>query len=487
MAETTKNLNQAKDKWFIIGTIFIYIVLTTFTMFHHEPWRDEAQTWLIARDMNIGEIFEFMSNEGTPALWHLLLVPLAKLGLPYQSMAVLYLLIAIAAVFIFIKFAPFSKLTKILFVFSYYLIYEYAIIARNYSISILLLFIIAVFYQKRFNHPLIYGFLIFLLFNTNVYSLFVAGALAILYLFELWQQRKLNLSTITSFLLMVAGGVVVFLQILPVTNTNPLQSHDLAFLYALMNAFLPGFWIFPVGLTFVVVVIILSFVFLALKRKLEPLFIFLISLAWLLWIFSYVRAGGLRHHGLILIILFFCLWLSTYYPARNSTKLNSPFLNYLFNTNTFKRALVVINICLFLSLGYGLRVQYAEYRQPYSGSKAMAEFITAGDFTDYIIVAHEAQHASALLPYLPNRKFWYPTYADYGTFLIWNEVYTEDLGMSNEEAIGRFNNHFTDAPHLLLLNNPLEPSQTSGYFLIYQTGQDIFGLGKEKYYLYQSI
>jgi hypothetical protein len=52
-------------------------------MFYHEPWRDEAQAWLISRDLPILSIFRQMNYEGTPALWHIILVPFAKFGAPY--------------------------------------------------------------------------------------------------------------------------------------------------------------------------------------------------------------------------------------------------------------------------------------------------------------------------------------------------------------------------------------------------------------------
>ena len=51
----------------------------------HEPWFDEAQSWAIARSGTIKEIlFEIPHYEGHPPLWHLILVPFAKLGAPYE-------------------------------------------------------------------------------------------------------------------------------------------------------------------------------------------------------------------------------------------------------------------------------------------------------------------------------------------------------------------------------------------------------------------
>jgi len=50
--------------------------------------------------------------------------------------------------------------------------------------SIFLLFFIAVFYKKRFEKPVIYSILIFLLFNTNIHSFFSAFILMIIYIIE---------------------------------------------------------------------------------------------------------------------------------------------------------------------------------------------------------------------------------------------------------------------------------------------------------------
>jgi len=52
---------------------------------------------------------------------------------------ILHLIIAIAAVTVFVLYAPFSRVTKVLFIFSYYMAYEYSIIGRSHSLSILLL------------------------------------------------------------------------------------------------------------------------------------------------------------------------------------------------------------------------------------------------------------------------------------------------------------------------------------------------------------
>lgn len=64
--------------------MLVYIVGISVISYFHEPWFDEAQAWQIARSASIKDIlFKIPHWEGHPQLWHLLLVPFAKLGAPY--------------------------------------------------------------------------------------------------------------------------------------------------------------------------------------------------------------------------------------------------------------------------------------------------------------------------------------------------------------------------------------------------------------------
>jgi hypothetical protein len=40
--------------------ILIYMVLTYITLLHHEPWFDEAQSWMIAKDLDVFGIISQM-------------------------------------------------------------------------------------------------------------------------------------------------------------------------------------------------------------------------------------------------------------------------------------------------------------------------------------------------------------------------------------------------------------------------------------------
>ena len=65
-----------------VATLSMFIAIAAAASFYHEPWSDEAQAWLIARDLSIPQILRIMTYEGSPPLWHLLLKALIWLHLP---------------------------------------------------------------------------------------------------------------------------------------------------------------------------------------------------------------------------------------------------------------------------------------------------------------------------------------------------------------------------------------------------------------------
>ena len=63
----------------------VYLAVVIVTMAFHEPWFDEAQSWLIARDCSYRDLLLVRPHyEGHPPLWWLLLSIPAKLGVPYE-------------------------------------------------------------------------------------------------------------------------------------------------------------------------------------------------------------------------------------------------------------------------------------------------------------------------------------------------------------------------------------------------------------------
>ena len=119
----------------------VYAVLVYLAARHHEPWADEAQAWLIARDSSLVQIWTRMAPlEGTPMLWHSLLHGLIRFGVHYSGLNVVSGLLGLLAAIVFLRYAPFPILLRICVPFTYFSCYQYAVVARNYSLAPFLLF-----------------------------------------------------------------------------------------------------------------------------------------------------------------------------------------------------------------------------------------------------------------------------------------------------------------------------------------------------------
>src|SRR3954464_5713785 len=85
-----------KERYQLI-VFLIFVTLLSIAVSHHEPWMDEAQAWLLAKDTGFKELFlKYLRYEGSPGLWHLVLMIPAKLGLPYFTINIISALFAAA-------------------------------------------------------------------------------------------------------------------------------------------------------------------------------------------------------------------------------------------------------------------------------------------------------------------------------------------------------------------------------------------------------
>lgn len=173
-------------------TLIIYLLGVCTVSYFHEPWFDEAQSWAIARSGTIKEIlFEIPHYEGHPPLWHLILVPFAKLGAPYElSLAAVNIFFMTLAVAVLLFKSPFPKLIRCLLPFNFFLFYQYGVVSRPYCILVLAIFLAAVCYKNRNEHPVKYLLCLALMCAVHSYGLIIAGCLCIVWLIEIFTEYK---------------------------------------------------------------------------------------------------------------------------------------------------------------------------------------------------------------------------------------------------------------------------------------------------------
>ncbi len=151
------------------AVLLAYSCVVLFTVRYHEKWADEAQAWLIARDLDLKTIwFHELRYEGSPGLWHTILwIAQHWFHAPYATLGYIGVVCAIAGVAVLVYKAPFPWYLRWPLAFTYVMVYQYAVIARPYTLLPLLCFLVAIFF-KDVQHPVRMTVVLVLLANLTL-------------------------------------------------------------------------------------------------------------------------------------------------------------------------------------------------------------------------------------------------------------------------------------------------------------------------------
>jgi hypothetical protein len=496
------------SRYILVVLYGIYLLLIGIGIYFHEPWRDEAQDWLLARDLSLAQLLNQMPYEGTPALWHLLLVPLAKSGLPYYSKNILHGLIAASTAYLLLFRSPFSVLLKAMILFSYYFLIEYSLIARNYNLSMLFLFLIAAYYPQRHEQKNTYFLLLFLLLQTNIHSFGFAIAFFVIFSIEQIQNNPSvylpktyrDISKLYGELFFIFGMIVLLYQLLPIHKVPTPLVYDAADrLIFWKNAFVKSLFYPYISVYLLIIWVPILFLY---TRSISAIIFLIIVFSCLSFLFIFIHKGYERHHGFLFISLIVAYWIVLidtnnhsldYYIDKLVSKIsfNKPIL-YKLNAKNINKMIYRISVYSFyISILFLNGTAYTNYRKEilfqYSGSKEMAYLIAQQHLEGFEWAAYPSYTASALLPYFPQKKIFYLDREEYGTFMIWDTKFQENaFHLSQKEIIKRFERQFVNSPSpILILNKPLDPSFLHRYQLILQTKGFVFKQIDEIYFLYR--
>lgn len=185
--------SRNKNQSLLIGLFLIYLLFNGILLILHEPWRDEANVWLMARELSPLELLREIKYQGHPCLWYFLVMPFAKIGLPFRTIGVISYCIMAVTAWIFLQKAPIHVLTKAVCLLSPVFTYFYADIARNYCLIALILMLSAWQFAERNTHIIRYGLLLGLLVQADTIAIPVAGLISAMWLFEnIWQSIKVK-------------------------------------------------------------------------------------------------------------------------------------------------------------------------------------------------------------------------------------------------------------------------------------------------------
>lgn len=179
-----KEFEEKFKPYFVVGIFIAYILFNGILLWNHEPWRDEANVWLMARDLSPLQLLKEIKYQGHPCLWYFLVMPFAKIGLPFRTIGILSTAIMGVTAWFYLQKAPQWLWVKALVVFSPVFTYFYPTIARNYCLIALILILLAWNYPERNTHPVRYGILLGLLVQADTIAIAPAGMIALVWLIE---------------------------------------------------------------------------------------------------------------------------------------------------------------------------------------------------------------------------------------------------------------------------------------------------------------
>lgn len=446
-----------------ISLLIIWLFITLITLLNHEIWRDEAQVWCIVRDLNIIDIFKTARIEGHPMLWYLIVMPFAKLGFPVISMQMLSLLLVFAAVVFLIFRSPFNNFFKTIVVFSSGMLYFIPVVARNYALIPIFIFILADLYKKRTERPFLYIFILILLSHTHILMLCFCLVLFIFFAVEkiIEYIKNKNIRLLYPVLILFLNFLLLFFVFNNTSRENfvvagyglkgftlleILQDFSSIYFSPLFNNF-PGinFFIFYscIGL------ILYSFS----KYDKKCAILLLTSLIYFIFVYSKVWFGGVPYQkGFVLyLILLFCFWII-------KTK-----------TNTDRQSDIYISILFIISLLLAPVVILGDINYNFSGGKQTAEFIrkNLNNENTFIVIGYPYTY-SPISAYLPDKKLYYyhqNYYISYFNFSADNKYIKSE---------------FPDNAIYYIVQDDFVLNENMGFRLLFVSDKENISSGKEK-------
>jgi len=223
------NIKKFFTDWCVEKTVFVFYILFLFwTISIHEPWFDEMQAWAIAKTAPLKDLLFLIPHyEGHPPFFHLLLAVPARLGVPWQiGLRFACVCCSLVSAYLILFKAPFSRWVRCCLPFTFFLFYQYGVIARPYSMLVLILILAAICFPSKNAKPFLFTCLLGLMCAFHLFGIAIAGGMAAAWLLEIkdqqsWKEFFLSLRTDKRFhylLGLLAWAVLMLVMIMPASD-----------------------------------------------------------------------------------------------------------------------------------------------------------------------------------------------------------------------------------------------------------------------------
>ncbi len=496
-----ENIDSITSREAILSRQFSIIITLLFAavagigMYSHEMWRDEFEVFMELRDTP--NFFALFPNvQPLPNLYLTLLYFVVKLWPSPASFQIFHLLVITLGVFIFNKYSRLLYHQKILFTFSYFILFEYGIISREYSTLLLLLFLSIFLITRRKQNFFSIAFSLLLLANHHLYGVFISVSILTYIGFhitnwigELAPKRKRQL--LISGVLLLTGFIYIVPQYILLAKFNRFsgvfgQAPYFMTLRSIWNAFFPipntsgiHFWntnVFPFPLLYskhavasefistgnvfaaAVSILILLAGIIIFSEKIPVMMVFLINIALQIMFLQYLSVFFIRYQGPLFMIFIYSYWLFLHPEEKLITsRLNRPptFLAGSIFVSIKKLASPLVTGILFVQFCAGCFGYIQDLRYPFTASYEAAKYIKEQKLDNNVMVGYVDYVAQAISGHL-GQKIYYPQAGSFQTHVAWlNKNRRENMPLDEvlDHAIRMHLKYKRNV--LLILNFPL--------------------------------
>lgn len=414
----------------------LYIAIIAIVMCFHEPWFDEAQSWLIARDSSLTDIISVRTHyEGHPPFWNLLLAIAAKNGVPYEFgiKGIQLVCASLLGAWLIFK-SPFkhaSSLATFLIPFTYFACFQYGVTSRPYALLCLSLLVAAHYWNSADSKTSsAWKLAISLMFMCllSVYGIAFAAGFTIAWIWRVFSKninKTLNFSSILhaikatiasnlarliSWGLIAIFGAANLALVWPAKNAfatratidgNSTIAKCFAFIFVMPSeSMFTSFYgdismrrmpfdFLPITICTIFSLVIWAFAIkIAKRRKLLAVLV----IPYLVLTIVAVRYFTLHHAGLIFVFLLSVLWISHIKEPLSSKDIPAIFVKvaptkFRFIKNKAFKINLLISIILAPSLIWNAFACVNDILFDYSPSRAVAQYISSNHLQNKRFVA----------------------------------------------------------------------------------------------------
>jgi hypothetical protein len=406
---------EGLDRWWMSAAIVAtYAIVVVGTASYHEFWRDEVVPLSIAREMpSFVDLWRMVRHEGHPLLWYAVLRYTHLLFGTSAVLPALSLLIAIAAVAVFVACARMPLWLRTLFVFGYLPIFEYSVVARANGLAMLLLFAFCALWTGETRRPIAIGLTLGALANTTAHAFIVAaaggamiaidGAIAAL---RGWRPRRRAVAGAAVYALGL-GHALVSNTPDPSVLSLKLYHHDLPqVLAALGNALLSPVEHSATFLWVPFTAVWLWLAFALLVRRPGVLAFLFLSLIGFELVFSLLYPASSRHKGYVVLVIIATVWLWNADRRDAAAPVRGPLARAEYWGSRLLLLPLVAALGWQVVLGAGYVVD--EVQLEYSSSRRLAALIANDPRLERAIVIGEPENLTQSLPYYRDNRVYLP-------------------------------------------------------------------------------